>query len=123
MQVSCVGLNVGLGICIVGMTGRRIGRLLQFRRQPDVRRVVTDLEAVGAETGRTAIQRIGDRQTIPDVDRRLAVLGTDDDQRRIVEILSFEFVDELAERIVYELKLQRERIAWGRLGIGIATDE
>src|ERR1700730_4778915 len=105
------------------MTGRRIGRLLQFRRQPDVRRVVTDLEAVGAETGRTAIQRIGDRHTIPDVDRRLAVLGTDDDQRRIIEILSLEFVDELAERIVYELELQRERIAGGRLGIGIATDE
>ena len=57
VQLSCVGQDVGLGIRIVGMAGRRIGRLLQFRRQPDQRLVVADLEAVGAEARSAAIQR------------------------------------------------------------------
>ena len=73
--------DIGLGVSVIAVSGGRIGRLLQFRRQPDQRFVVADLEAVGAEAGRAAYGGVGDRHAVCDVDRRLAVLGADDDQR------------------------------------------
>lgn len=71
VQLGGIGLQVGLsGVVVIR---------LQIRLQPDELRVVADLEAMIAEAGRALNRCVRDCHAVLRVNRRLAVLGADDD--------------------------------------------
>lgn len=88
LKLSRVSREVCLCVGRIRVTGLRVDRLLQLRREPDRRFVVADFEAVGAEAGCLCIRRVGYRNPHVSIYGRLAMLGADNDQRRLIQMLS-----------------------------------
>src|SRR5215470_4769231 len=93
---------------------RRVG-------QPDERAVRGNVERVrrADERGRLAA---ADARRFPPIDRRLPVLGADDDQRRIKKAIFLELRDHFAQRLIDEIQFAGEYSARSSQHVGVAAD-